>query len=117
MSLPSWPEAVPGLELEGFSETPDSGVARTQMDSGPANTRARYRAVSRALTNIILMSDSQYDSIRAFHDDTCSMGAAPFEFEDRAGQVREMRFLAPPSITSAVTGGLYQTRITVEVLP
>ena len=117
MSLPEWPESVPDLQLEGFSETPDSGVVRTQMDSGPVNTRPRYRAVSRALTNIILMDDQQYDTIRDFHEGACSMGAMPFNFSDRTGQTRVVRWLAPPSITSAVTGGLHQVRVTVEILP
>lgn len=75
----SWPSNLPELpEAEGFSEAPDSGVIRTEMDTGPAKTRRRFTATTCGIKVKYAVTQTQSLIFDSFHKTTLYGGALSF---------------------------------------
>lgn len=118
MAAASWPASLPGFNQDGYGEQLGSGTIRTQMDSGPDNTRRRYTAVPDQVTTNLVLTGTEYETLKAFYRTTLAEGSLPFDYEQpRTESAVEMRFIAPPNIASAAGGDKWNISVSVEVLP
>ncbi len=59
MAIPVWPAGVP--LLEGFGREPKDPFTRTEMDSGMARTRRRFRVFPITVSVSFFLTREQYD--------------------------------------------------------
>jgi hypothetical protein len=112
---PNLYEALPEYPIsDGHSVTSQSGVIRTEMDSGPAKYRNRFTACSDFPVYQYYMSPTQWQICKQFYNEMG--GAGSFDFTDPdTGEVWSANFLARPS---AVIDGLgYRVTLQLEVRP
>lgn len=64
IQIPVWPADVP--LLDGFSRQPTDPFNRTEMDSGLARTRRRFRVFPISISVSFLLSGQQYDQYYDF---------------------------------------------------
>lgn len=87
------------LQLEGFSETPDSGLERSEFENGAVK---QTETISRGLLSlpvVYLFSAAEMATWRTFWRDTLHRGSDWFNWNDpRVGEARLTR----------IVGGAYQ---------
>ena len=116
----TFPASLPQeFHQQNFQITPPEGAVRSEMDTGKAYQRKRFTAAVRPVRGRMWLDQDQYTTLLNFWQNTTSMGALEFEWSDPVtGDPATFRFIAtePPQIT-AVTGKLYQVRISAEIIP
>lgn len=79
----AWPATVPDtFEASGFAYDSDSGVLRTDMDSGPAKARRRFTSTTKNMKGTIIMTRSQFQTWETWFQDTIFHGSLSFTMTD-----------------------------------
>lgn len=119
-----WPAELPTTMLyRNVSGQLQRGSVRTQMDAGPAYTRARFTAAPRPYSGSLMMTGDQLATFDSFWRDTLKMGSLPFEWYDpRNGNSAELvRFTSEPRISPlapfANGAERWSVQVELEVLP
>lgn len=126
--MPSWPSTLPDKPLrEDFREIARSGVIRTQMEVGPAQTRRRTPRPRRYEATFLLSSKhpehgDQVQDFVDFIDGDIAGGALSFDFEDpRTGDLASFRIVVdedePAYELENVGGAHWRAALTLERLP
>lgn len=117
MALPIWPGPV--MLADGYTRTPTSPTIRTQMESGRAEYRRRFRVFPIPIQGSFHLTDAQYLQCTEFVQDTLNGWASPFllTLRDHKGvrQVRA-RFLAPATETLVSPSGVWRWDAQLETL-
>ena len=105
------------LLLEGYSEAPDYGVLRTEMDDGLAKQRARRSKpiVTRSATVMVKSLDDRL----AFDDwmlEDLHGGAGWFDFRTLAGTVRPARIVGGRVTWTSPGGGIWLGQVQIETV-
>src|SRR3546814_18493632 len=83
MTLPVWPPYVKGIVRDGYRETPDYGVLRTEMDAGLAKQRARFsKPIKTRECTLIVTSTALKQDFEAWFEQDLAGGAGWFTFPD-----------------------------------
>lgn len=121
--MATWPGSLPSF-LVGAKETRQDATVRTEMDAGPAKSRARFTAASRYFDcEVLLDTAAKRATFETFFETTISMGSAEFDHVDpRDGTTQSFRFVGPPSYRHDAPSEGSGSRITklsmrLEVLP
>jgi hypothetical protein len=116
----TWPVELPQCFIVGFSEGEGDGLLEYKPDAGPSITRRRTSAAVRPLSGQMRLTRAQVVTLRDFYNATLMGGALPFSFPDPTviGGTLLVRFPkgAAPS-WQQVTGGVFRSTLTFEVLP
>lgn len=81
--MATWPPTVPSvLQNSGYSHDAESGVIRTDMDTGPAKTRRRFTAVTENHSGSIIMTKTQFATWKTWFVNTIMQGTLPFDMTD-----------------------------------
>lgn len=114
-SEPTSYEALPEYPLaDGHSAGRQSGVIRTEMDSGQPKVRTRFTARCKYPVYQYYMSRAQKQILDQFYDGLG--GSLPFDFTDPdTGEVWSATFLGEPS--AQIEGLGYRVTLPLEVLP
>lgn len=105
------------LILEGYSETPDYGVLRTEMDNGLAKQRAR-RSKPIVSRNAAVMVQSLEDRLEfdQWMDQDLHGGAGWFDFRALAGTVRPARIVGGRISWTSPGGGIWLGQVQIETV-
>jgi hypothetical protein len=117
--MASWPGTLPDfVTVDGFQETMPSNVIRTGMDVGPPKLRRRATSAPRLINCTQIMTGSQITDLETFYITTLVGGTQQFTWKNprTAGAVTTMRFVDPPSYSSAGGGSYYQVNYKLEIL-
>lgn len=123
--MPTWPASLP-QSLDGpIQKRRDSGMIRSDMDTGPAKQRRRFTAVVKYYSGSMLMTGDQVATFEAFYSDELGEGALSFdglENPETGSTTGSMRFREDPEFTSvhgAANAGdrLWRVNMEIEVLP
>jgi hypothetical protein len=109
--------ALPSAPLQnGYQETKETCLVRTNMEVGPVKTRRRYTAVPRYYELQYQLSWNQKQILEDFHDRLCAYGSLPFNWTNPlTGELTEARFMEPPSF--AASSQEFLATVRQEVLP
>lgn len=117
MALPIWPGPI--MLADGYTRTPTSPTIRTQMESGRAEYRRRFRVFPIPIQGSFHLTDQQLQDCTEFVQDTLNGWASPFllTLRDHKGvrQVRA-RFLAPATETLVSPSGVWRWDAQLETL-
>lgn len=115
--MATWPTGLPQRPLaDGFAESPQSNVVRSDMDVGPAKMRRRYTAEVRVYSMGLLLTTAQVVTLETFYYTTLGC-VDPFDWIDhRTNAAASYRFRSPPSY-SVAGPGYWRTTLDLEVLP
>ena len=65
--MPSWPATLPqNFKADGYSETGDEVVVRTEMDAGPPKVRRRHTAKTTLLGGRMILTKTQVATLESF---------------------------------------------------
>ena len=96
--MPAWPSIFPAPLFAGYALEPESSVARTDMDVGPARHRRRYTAAPTMTPCAVILSNAQFAIFEAWHRHELQDGSSWFTAPVRNGQgvtLQECRFVEP----------------------
>lgn len=112
----TWPVSLPQTPLlEGYSNTPQSSVLRSNMD-GYTKQRNRFTAVLKDVTEFYLLSPAEFTTFVDFFENTLSNGAKEFIKEEPISKLDKIhRFVEP--YTFEFNGVSYRVELTLEILP
>lgn len=118
----AWPVTVPDMfESSGFGYDADSGLLRSDMDSGPAKVRRRFTSTTKNMTGTIIMSRTQFQTWETWFEDTIFHGALSFTMTDPVnGGTMTVRIVSGKSgkpYSWSQTGLLVSLNLTIEKLP
>jgi hypothetical protein len=94
----AWPGTLPdSFTKDSFSDTPTSGVIRTEMDSGAPKVRNRFTAVQDIWSGSMIMTTTQITQFKTYFNTTINYGSDRVDFPDQynLASTREARFLIP----------------------
>ena len=120
--MAAWPTSLPTYPLlEGYSNSQESAMIRTPMETGPAKQRRRYTKDIEIIECTFNMSTSQKTTFRDFFNNTLGGGADSFDWtHPETGNAITARFRSKgskvPFSIEAVGDDLYKVSVTVEVL-
>lgn len=66
-TLPSWPVQLPLPTFDGYALEPEAGLARTDMEAGPARQRQRFTATPTRIPVRWRFSQFQYALFESWH--------------------------------------------------
>lgn len=112
-----WPVSLPQKMLQsGFSNSFANNTIASSMDVGPDKKRQRDVSAVEPIKGNIIINESQYTTLKAFHKTTLGSGSLPFDWEHPiTGDSVEMTFVSPPSLV-ARSGDYYTVTLDLEVL-
>jgi len=93
-----WPSQLPHPQLSGYQLAPQSSVARTDMDAGPARQRRRFTAAPTEITQSFRLTTDQLAIFEAWFEHRIASGADWFDAPMQNGQgvtTVECRFVEP----------------------
>lgn len=112
-----WPDTLPAPALSTLQESPPDNLIRTQMDKGPAKVRRRTTANVRPISFTLRLTPAQVETLDEFYVTTTYSGADEFTYiHPRTGATVNARFTEPPSY-SENEGAIYNTSISLEIMP
>ena len=89
----AWPLNVPNiLQQSGFSYSRQSGVIRTDMDTGPAKVRRRFTAVVKKYRGQLIMTRTEFSTFETWFETIIMMGSLTFMFPDPLDTVTLVEF-------------------------
>lgn len=95
--MAAWPSTLPLPLRSGFSIARQSGIDRTDMETGPARQRRRTRSKLHEVPIAWLLTEAQMVAFQAFFDDDINAGADWFTATWRLWDgpaARELRFIS-----------------------
>ncbi len=117
----AWPGTLPKtFEQSTFSETPQDGVVRTTMSTGPMKSRRRFTAVSKYWTGTIVMNATQKETFENFYNNSLGGGALIVSFPNQydAGVTTvEAKFRTPVGVNPYRSTLDFELSFDLEVLP
>ena len=113
-----WPIALPQIPLaDGFEESADSVLLRTDMDAGPAKVRPRYTVEIKRYRKPLLLTTAQVATLETFFTETIGYGSESFEWiNQRTGDAATLRITNRPAYTNE-GHGLWRTTLELEHMP
>lgn len=92
--MAAWSSLVPDtFQRDGFSNTLQSGLIRTDMETGNAKQRRRFTATTRTFAGNIIMTTAELAYFETWFDTVVFGGALAFDFPHPVtGTTTEMRF-------------------------
>lgn len=110
-----WPVTLPEYVLEsGYNEQLPKNTVETEMEAGPLKSRRRYTKVFRKFQVSMIMTGDQAATFETFYFDTCSSGAAPFDWlHPRTRAPMSFRFVQPPPVYSPFGGNYVRVAFTL----
>lgn len=105
------------LLLEGYSEAPDYGVLRTEMDDGLAKQRARRSKpiVTRSATVMVHSLDDRLEFDQWMAQDLYG-GAGWFAFRTLAGTIQPARIVGGRISWTSLGGGIWVGQVQIETV-
>lgn len=104
---------------DGYSTERQSGVIRTDMDTGFPKVRRRFTALTKTYSITMIFTDAQYTYFENFFENDILYGANLVDFpHPRTGVNTEMRWLAPtgsPAYSVTPDGGTDDWRISFQL--
>src|SRR3546814_2554449 len=85
--LITWPTTLPLPSVEGYGLTPQEAVLRTDMESGPARQRRRFRQTPTRITVRWLFSEFEFALFEAWYKYHADEGGQWFEITLLGGQI------------------------------
>ena len=83
MTVAAWPTGIPDtFESSGFAYDSDSGVIRSDMDSGPAKVRRRFTSTPKNMKGTIIMTRAQFQLWEIWFEDVIYHGSLSFTMTD-----------------------------------
>lgn len=117
--MPAWPATLPAPLLAGYGVKPDSAVARTDMEAGPARVRRRFTAVPKRVPLACVLDEAQAAAFVTFWESDLADGANWFDLSVNLGSgvvTRSARFLETYSLDMLIgSGDLWKLSGQVEV--
>lgn len=98
--MPAWPNTGKLLS-EGFGNEPQSAVARTEMDSGPAKQRRVRGLVEHPRSCTYFMTSAERDTWLAWFRDDIDRGAKWFDWPDP---------VSGNTVSARIVGGQYSDK-------
>jgi hypothetical protein len=116
--MATWPSDLPDYPLlNGYSEAPQSGVLRTQMDSGRPKRRKRYNAPPTQFNVQFNLTGSQLQTFEDFFETDLEFGALGFDWtHPRTGTSVSFYFVGSYK-TKALSPDVFQVSFRLELLP
>lgn len=116
--MASWPGTLPQyMNAESYSEQPEDGRIRTEMDAGPDFIRRRYSATTTPFSGALNLTKTQVSTLETFYETTLNGGVDAFDWvHPRTGASVEMRFLGRPQY-QAYYDDFWQVSLNLEILP
>lgn len=83
--MATWPATLPqSFEPGGWNYAPQSGVIRTQMDTGYPKVRKRFTAFTNEHSGTMIMSKTLYEGdFLTFFETTIAHGSLSFDFPNQ----------------------------------
>ena len=79
----NWPSTLPqSFQQSSYSESPQSGLIRTNMDSGPPKVRRRFTALVTTYKGSMILTNTQVATFKSFFTSTIKYGSLSFNFPD-----------------------------------
>ena len=118
----AWPTGVPDdFESSGFAYDADSGLVRSDMDSGPAKVRRRFTSVPKNMKGTIVMTRAQFALWETWFEDVIYHGSLSFTMTDPVnGGTMTVRIVSGKSskpYTWSISGLEVSLSFTIEKLP
>lgn len=118
--MATWPSTLPVALIDGYGLESGDATVRTDMDSGPARVRLRYRATPDAIPMKFLLTDEQMVIFRAWWDGDAAQGSAWFDMPLKDGRTaaiatKEVRPNPGKFKADFIGGGFWSLSFTVEV--
>lgn len=115
--MPTWPATLPRPGPNNYSEAPQSGLLRSDMEMGPPKVRRRFTATATHLDIRVVMTAAQLSTLESFYTTDCLIGSLPFDYtHPRTNAAVKARFIQPYQF-SALGRGYWSVAIPLEVLP
>lgn len=119
----TWSALLPqSFQKDSFTETAQSAVLRTNMDSGPPKVRRLFTSALDYWSGTMIMTASQISTFKTFFKSTVQYGSLPFNFPNQynLSEFVEVRFLVdtegePYSIRPDGDTLEYAVQFTLEV--
>jgi hypothetical protein len=120
----AWPSTVPdSLQESGYSYEAQSGVIRTNMDTGPAKVRRRFTAVSKTHKGNIILTKTQLATWESWFENVIIFGTLTFTMTNpQTAASMTVRLVIPSSgkaysVAPEAGSGNMILSIEVEVMP
>jgi len=116
--MPAWPTSLPDYPLiQGYQESRQSGVVRTQMDTGPPKARRRFDATITEFQIKLRLTTSQISTLESFFEVDLDYGALRFDWtHPRTDNAVQFRFTGTYQV-SVMANDLFEVTATLELLP
>lgn len=115
--MASWPETLPQyVDANGFTETIQDPVIRTDMEAGPQKARLRFTAVPEKYTITMPLTATQRATFLTFFKSTIHYGVDEFMWVHPV--TRDERYCRFTSVYQLSPNGIdFTLSISMEVLP
>lgn len=114
--MAAWPATLPQKPLtEGFSETIQDGLLRSETEIGPSKTRQRFTALATYYSVRYSIPVSEKATLMSFYTTTLKGGSLAFDWPHPETGTVSARFRRPPRFTPHETYAFAD--IELEVLP
>lgn len=116
--MPTWPASLPqDPSLDGYSSEDQSGMLRSEMDSGPPKQRRRFTATTENISLSWLMTKTQLSTFNSFYKTTLLEGSLAFDITHPVnGWTVSARFTAPAQ-RSPIYINMWRVNAVIEILP
>lgn len=116
----SWPSSLPMPTLDGYSIKPKSRTVRTDMESGPARVRRRFRRVPTVIQVAYIFDQAEFQTFEYWFENTLNGGAEWFAGPAANGAgitTVQCRFIDSegPYEARPLGGGLWSVTAAMEV--
>lgn len=121
--MPTWPASLPQSVLADVSRKRQSGMIRSQMDTGAAKQRKRFTAVVRQYQASMILTGAQLATFDSFYESDLGQGATSFTWIDPVTDAScSLRFMADPEVSmvkpsATVNNRLWRVTMQLERLP
>lgn len=116
--MDNWPGSLQQhLNSSNFQVALGDTVVRTDMDVGPAKVRSRFTHGVDQYTTSILLTLSQWTTLRDFFKVTLANGSLPFTFTDPMTSTTEIFRFATPPVARPLGGLVFEITMSWEKLP
>ena len=86
MATIDWPSTLPQeFQKPSFNNSPNSGIIRTEMDTGYPKIRLRFTATTENYSGTMILTETQKQAFLTFFRTTIRYGSLRFNFPDPYG--------------------------------
>ena len=121
--MPAWPASLPPLGFLGAKVKAQDAVARSPMDQGPSSRRRKFTAVTKNLSQTMLLTGAQVATLETFFNDTLRGGSLAFDWTNPLdNSASSIAFLEPPEYDirrgdADPNNQLWSTTMSLEIQP